>query len=57
MLEYQKCTQTQVLITFTRTAQIYYNIIIYRLTRARDAPKQSAKCTIIPVYQNAYNIE
>ena len=33
MLEYQKCsTQTQVLITFTRIAQILYD-----LTRTRDA--------------------
>jgi len=31
------------------------NIIIYDLTRARDATKQSVKCTTIPVYQNAYN--
>jgi len=50
MLKYQKCsTQTQVLITFTRIAQILYD-----LTRTRDATKQSAKCTI-PVYQNVYN--
>jgi len=31
------------------------NIIIYVLTRVRDITKQSAKCTTIPVYQNAYN--
>ena len=42
----------------TSTDYVYNNranIIIYDLTRARNATKQNVKCTIIPVYQNAYN--
>jgi len=55
MLEYQKCS------THANTDYGYKNrtnIIIYDLTRTKDATKQSAKCTAILVYlytQNAYN--
>jgi len=47
MLEYQKCFR------YANTSTDYVNknranIIIYDLTRARDATKQSAKCTTTP---------
>jgi len=56
MLEYQKCsTQIQVLITFTRTAQIITCITIHDLTRAREPLPQSKARNVRPVYQNAHN--
>jgi len=52
MLEYQKCSMHANTRTDYKNSA---NIVIYDLIRARDATKQSAKCTTIPVYQNAYN--
>jgi len=52
MLEYQKCSMHAKYCLHLQEPCKYYN---NDLTRARDATKQRAKCTTIPVYQNTYN--